>query len=438
MNTRLMSPRLIGPAVRREPETWRESGHPAAATPTPRSVSRTEPPKRRRANGDGTITRRRNGLWQGAVFVSTSHGVRRREYVYGRDRHQVRTKVAVLVAREAAGVPTPHERWTLASYLEYWLEEVVRPTRAPMTYQGYESVVRRHLIPVIGHRPLARLSTRDVRRVLAQVRTSGATPRTVQWVHAVLRTALTAATREEITTRNVAMLVHTPTVVSRAGRALTATETRQILHTASTDRLYAVYVLAAHLGMRRAALLGLRWVDVDLDLDVHGGRLEVVHSLQRVNGQLTLVPPKTPTSHRTLPLPAPVITALAEHRAGQAAEQLAAGDEWVDTGLVFCTPTGGPLHPDALRRSWTHIRRAVQGPLRFHDLRHTCLTLLLEERTPPHVVQQIAGHAALYATMTIYAHASTEQRRAALDRLGDKLTPVAETISDRPAADVRG
>jgi hypothetical protein len=85
-------------------------------------------------------------LWQGAVFVTTSSGVRRREYVYGRDRDLVRAQVAALVAGEAAGVPVPHERWTVAAYLEYWLEEVV------------------------GQRPLARLSTRDVRRVLARVR----------------------------------------------------------------------------------------------------------------------------------------------------------------------------------------------------------------------------------------------------------------------------
>ena len=120
--------------------------------------------RRRRPNGDGTITRRRNGLWQGAVFVTTSRGVRRREYVYRRVRDQVRDRVAALVAREAAGLPVPHERWTVAAYLDYWLAEVIRPTRQPLTYQGYESVVRRHLVPVLGHRSLARLSTRDVRQ----------------------------------------------------------------------------------------------------------------------------------------------------------------------------------------------------------------------------------------------------------------------------------
>jgi integrase len=391
----------------------------------------------RRANGDGTITRRRSGLWQGAVFVTTSLGVRRREYVYGRDRDLVRARVAALVAGEAAGVPVPHERWTVAAYLGYWLEEVVRPTLQPRTYQGYEAVVRRHLVPVIGQRPLARLSTRDVRRVLGRVRAGGGSARQVQWVHAVLRTALTSATREEITTRNVAMLVHTPTVVSHVGRALSVAETRLILHAAAGDRLEAVFVLAVHLGLRQAELLGLQWADLDLDPDLAAGRLEVLHSLQRVDGRLTLVRPKTPASRRTLPLPAAVVAALGEHRTRQEIERRAAGGRWIESGMVLTTATGAPLSPDAVRRSWDRIRQAVEGPVRFHDLRHACLTLLLEQHTPPHVVQQIAGHAALYATMTIYAHASAEQRQGALDRLGAQLTSGAEAASPKDATDVR-
>ena len=166
-------------------------------------------------------------------------------------------------------------------------------------------------------------------------------------MHAVLRTALTSATREEITTRNVAMLVRTPTMSSQIGRALSVEETRRVLDAAAGHRLCAAYVLAVHLGLRRAELLGLRWVDVDLD----AGRLTVVHSLQRVDGRLTLVPPKTPASHRTLPLPPPVVTALAADRAHEAGERAAAADRWTEHGLSRYR-TGGWLHPDALRPSW--------------------------------------------------------------------------------------
>jgi integrase len=233
------------------------------------------------------------------------------------------------------------------------------------------------------------------------------------------------------------MLVHTPTVVSHIGRALSVPETRLILQAAAGDRLEVVFVLAVHLGLRQAELIGLRWADVDLAVGEPEGRLEVLHSLQRVDGRLTLVRPKTPASRRALPLPAVVVAALVEHQARQETERRAAGERWIESGMGFTTRTGSPLSPDAVRRSWDRIRQAVEGPIRFHDLRHTCLTLLLEQRTPPHVVQQIAGHAALYATMTIYAHASAEQRQGALDRLGAQLTAGTDSVTLKDGTDVR-
>ena len=141
--------------VNRVPGDRGPAGRPGAArdrtaVPAPARSDGRRHQSGRRGNGDGTITRRRNGLWQGAVFVTTSHGTRRREYVYGRDREQVRDRVARLVAREAVGIPVPHERWTVADYLNHWLQKVIRPSRQPLTYQGYESVVRRHLVPAIG------------------------------------------------------------------------------------------------------------------------------------------------------------------------------------------------------------------------------------------------------------------------------------------------
>jgi Phage integrase family len=95
-----------------------------------------------------------------------------------------------------------------------------------------------------------------------------------------------------------------------------------------------------------------------------------------------------------------VVAALREHRAGQAKERLAAGSCWTDSGLVFTSRVGTPLEPDNLRRSWYEVRKVLDEPLRLHDLRHTCVTLLLEAGVAPHIVQEIAGHSALEVTMT--------------------------------------
>ena len=99
-----------------------------------------------------------------------------------------------------------------------------------------------------------------------------------------------------------------------------------------------------------------------------------------------------------------------------------AGGGWIDEDMVFATRIGTPIEPDNLSRSWYLVRKALgEPPPRFHDLRHTCVSLLLAEGAPPHVVQQIVGHSAIDVTMTIYAHASLDEKRKALGRLGERL-----------------
>lgn len=395
----------------------------------------------RRANGEGTIYQRADGRYEGAAYVPTSAGTRKRVRVYGRTREEARRKLTALQRQADLGVPVSADLWTLERYLEHWLRDVVKPRRRPKTYQGYEGVVRLHLVPGLGRKRLDRLSARDVRGFLAELAEAclccrhrwdvgrgqccsvgrccrrQLSTRSVQFVHAVLRNALQSAMREELVTRNVAALVQVATPSYRVNRGLTVEQARKLLALAREDRLYALFVLTVVLGLRRAEVLGLRWADVDLD----AGRLEVVQTLQRVDGQLRLVPPKTATSARTVPLLGMCIDALRAHRARQDQERRAAGEAWRESGLVFTSRVGTPIEPDNLRRSWHPLREALGVQARFHDLRHTCVSLLLDLGVPPHVVQEIVGHADIGVTMTIYAHASQEEKRRALSRLDAEL-----------------
>jgi integrase len=372
----------------------------------------------RRVNGEGSIWRRKDGRWVAATYARTNEGTEKRVHLYGGTHAEVREKLTALMRELDQGATVPVQNPTVAEYLRHWLADVVRPGRAPKTYQGYELAVRRYLEPALGRRQLRRLTVADVRRLLDQLVARGLGPRMVQFVHAVLRNALENAVREELLARNVARLVQMRSPRYEVGRGLSVAQARALLQAARGDRFAALYVLAVYLGLRRGELLGLRWRDVDLDK----GRLEVVQTLQRVDGELRFLPPKTRHSRRTIPLPPPCMEALVQHRRRQARERLAAGSDWREQGLVFATTVGTPFEPDNLRRSWSRIR-AVTGdpPARFHDLRHTCVTLLLEAGVPPHVVREIVGHSAIDVTMTIYAHASLDEKRRALERLGDQL-----------------
>jgi integrase len=218
--------------------------------------------------------------------------------------------------------------------------------------------------------------------------------------------------------RNVAKLVTVSSPKYKINRGLSVDQARQVLKAAQDERLYALYVLALCLGLRRGELLGLRWVDVDLE----GGKLEIVQALQRVRGELRFVPPKTDDSERTIPLPEICVQALEDHKERQKSERAQAGTDWEEYGLVFPSRIGTPMEPDNLRRSWGRIRdKAGLDAVRFHDIRHTCVSLLLDLGVPPHVVREIVGHSDIEVTMTIYAHASLDEKRKALRKLGDAI-----------------
>jgi len=400
------------------------------------------PGKRRRANGEGSIYQRASdGLWVGMAYVITTTGASKRRPVYGHSFDEVREKLDRLKGDSARGIGVPDRTVAVAEYLDHWLA-LAKENKRATTHRGYESAVRLHIVPVLGSKRLDKLTGADVRRLIAVCRAKclccvnrydehrpdkdkccsvgnccGRTPskRQIQFVHAVLRNALSNAEREELVTRNVAKLVQIPSPRYKVGKGLQITDVAKLLKEAKkSTRLYALYVVAATLGLRRGELLGLRWTDVDLDR----ATLRVEQTVQRVDGRLLVDETKSEASDGTIPLPKVTRLALIQHRERQDAEREEAAEIWQDHGLVFPTSVGTPMEPRSLNRHFDGIRtRAGLPSVRLHDFRHTVVSLLLELGTPPHVVQAIARHADLDVTLGIYAHTNLDAMREALDKI---------------------
>ena len=177
-----------------------------------------------------------------------------------------------------------------------------------------------------------------------------------------------------------------------------------LLNEARGDRLEALYVLAVTTGMRRGELLGLKWSDIDLE----NATVSVRRTLTRTdNGKrVTLGDPKTKRSRRTIRLTPQAVEALRVHLEKQLQEMEALGDRYSDQGLVFTTEAGTPINPSNLRqRSLASLlKRAGLPHIRFHDLRHTCATLLLSKNVHPKFVQELLGHATIAITLDTYSH----------------------------------
>ncbi|PLS86083.1 MAG: site-specific integrase, partial [Actinobacteria bacterium] len=271
------------------------------------------------------------------------------------------------------------------------------------TYDRYEIAVRVHLKPALGKLKLKKLGPAHLAGFYRNRLDAGLAPASVNKLHVTLHKALAQAVDWRMLPRNVAETVRAPRPVAREEmRTLTADEARRLLDAARGDRFEALYVLAVTTGMRQGELLALKWQDVDLE----NSRLSVRRTVTASGGRLLLGEPKTKKSRRAIPLTGAAVRALRGHLSRQVEEIGRSGDAYGDEGLVFGSEAGTVYNPTNLRRrSFAPLlRRAGLPRVRFHDLRHTCATLLLKQGVHPKLVQELLGHANIAITLDTYSH----------------------------------
>ncbi len=356
----------------------------------------------KRGNGEGSISRRKGGGWMAQYVVYTSDG-RKRRTVYGKTRAEVARKLAKAISNRADGLTFDAKNLTLGKYLDSWLKDSVQDTVRLTTYQGYERIVRLHIKPTLETVKLDRLTPLHVRGLYRERLESGLAPRMVQLIHTTLHKALKQAVADDLIPRNVTEAVKAPRPVSKEMQPLNPGQARALLGAARGERLEALYVLALTTGMRQGELLGLKWEDVD----VEAGTLHVRRTLSTAMGEgFSFNPPKTAKSRRSIKVTQLALLALRRHRAAQLQERMKVAGLWKDHDLVFTTGIGTPVsRADLITRSFKPLLRQADLPdVRFHDLRHTCATLLLGKGVHVKLVQELLGHSTIAVTLDTYSH----------------------------------
>jgi integrase len=373
---------------------------------------------KKRGNGEGSITKRNDGRWMARYTVYTANGPKRR-HIYGRTRQEVAEKLSKAVSDRVGGVVFDGDYETLGAYLQRWIDEVVRGTVKQSTLENYAYIARLHIIPELGRVKLRALKSRDVRRHYREKLDSGLSPRTVQIIHTVLRKALQQAVRDDVLPRNICDAVTAPRQTKKEMQPLTPEQAKRLLENVREDRLRALYVLAITAGLREGELLGLRWEDVDLERKL----LQVRRQLTRTRDGLSFTAPKRGKA-RVVRLTDMATAALEAHREAQNEERARAGSLWQETGLVFTSITGTPVDVGNLTyRSFRPLLKRTDLPrIRFHDLRHTCATLLLSKGTHPKIVQEMLGHANISMTMDTYSHVLPDMQEKAVSAMDDVLS----------------
>jgi integrase len=359
--------------------------------------------QRRRGRGEGSIYQRESdGRWVATIPLESYGGKRRRKTVYGKTEKEVRTKRKVLERAIEKGQDPTVKSTTVKRWLEEWLRDhKEHDGTRETTLRSYRWLIDRHLVPTLGHLRLDKVTPGQIQAVLNEKMQGGLASATVRQMRAVLRVALADAERFGYIASNPAAKVRGPKVPQYRCRVVSPAEVKRLLDATKADRLYALWVLLAALGLRRGEALGLMWADIDLD----EGVLRVQRNLQRINGVLQFCDTKSVTSKRVLAMPPGLVKTLNAHRTTQQLERLALGPAWPGTDLVFTSTKGTPLEPRTVNRLWQATRERVGlSGVRLQDLRHATASLLVAQGTHPKVVMEVLGHSQISLTMNTYAH----------------------------------
>ena len=371
----------------------------------------------KRGNGEGSIGRRKDGLYMARYTVQTATGTKRKT-LYGKTRSEVSAKLSKALTDREGGLTYDAGKQTVQEYLTRWLSNSVRDTVRQRTYERYESIVRVHLAPAIGQVKLKALTPDHVRGLYRKKLDGGLAPRTVLHIHRTLSKALKQATDDGLIPRNAAAPVKPPRPSREEIRPLNREQVRALFEAAREDRLEALYLVAITAGLRRGELQGLKWEDLDLE----AGTLQVQRTLSEPKGGYVFEAPKSGKG-RNVRLTRKAMAALREHRKRQLEERMQKAGLWREQGLVFPSAVGTPLWGGNLNRAFkTLLKRAgLPHSFRFHDLRHTCATLLLRQGVNPKFVQELLGHRDVSLTLNTYSHVLPDMGGVAASAMDEAL-----------------
>lgn len=329
------------------------------------------------------------------------------------------------------GTYIPPSSLTFSDYLDMWLKDYGLQKLSDRTYAFDEEMFRLHTKPRLGSIPLDKLRPLDLQRYYNYLGTEGRkdgkpgglAESTVFKHHCILHKALKTAVKWRLIKENPTDFVEKPqrpdSDVASFYEPEQAIDMLECARENESAEKYAILTTAVYSGARRAEIIGFRRQDIDWDANI----LKVRQTIQYTKAKgIFFKQPKSKKGKRDIKVPDVVMDALRIHLSNQQKLRDLLGDDYIDHDLVFCQDDGKPMFPDSISSWFSKFLSDNDLPkIRFHDLRHTNITIMIANKVPDIEIARRAGHADPATPHRLYGHVYASMKDEAADAIENTL-----------------
>ena len=374
---------------------------------------------KRRANGEGSIRKRKDGRWEGRYTAGRDPVTGKVIYknVLGKTQAEVKAKLKAAIEKSNSLVAVT-KCYTVGQWLDAWMENYAKLQVRPSSHKTYQGFIENHIKPTLGDILLEKLTAMDLQRLYKHLLESGRVEctesrskpkglsvKTVRNINQMISSALNYAVGQKLIPSNPTKGCVLPKLERKEMKILPPENLGTFFEEARRSGVFELYYIDLATGLRRGELLGLKWSDIDLDK----GIIHVRRQVLRQNGEVVEAPLKTKNSYRNIAIGVDAIKVL------KGMEQK---DEY-----VFPSPYGGPMSPDSVLHMLQRVlKRAGLERIRFHDLRHTFSVLALQNGVDVKTLSAMLGHYSAGFTLDTYAHVTTSMQKQAANAVGNFLS----------------
>lgn len=387
----------------------------------------------KRSNGEGSIYYdKKNKRWRASISIGRNiDGSLKRKQFTGQTQTAVLEKVNDFKKDLHAGINPLSRDITLEKYTHYYIFSIKTIDCKPSTIEKYFGLYRNYIQNTyIGSIKLSKLKTSMLQQYYSQLILEKAKSNNlIKELNKLIKSVLNQAIKEDLISKNPSMNVTLAksTKTKKDLKYFSILEQEKLIRTSKGHKLEALFLLALCTGLRLGEILALQWTDIDFNkqtitVNKSAKTVRTFENLSKPQYSTIIQAPKTLASIRTIDFPLSLVNILKKHKQKQNLQIISAGELYVNNNLVFPTPLGKLMNESNLGKQYRKFLLQNNLPkLKFHALRHTFATRLLEITNSPKLVQTILGHSTISTTLDIYTHVSQETQKEAISKLNATL-----------------